>query len=174
MGYLRVRNLGKAYKRYPRKWGRFAEWVGLGMHHETLWVLRDVSFDIRAGEAVGIISANGAGKSTLLKLITGTVRPTTGAYETGGRIAALLELGIGFRPVITGRQNVYMAGHLLGLPGDRITALMGDIEGFAEIRGLHRSAGSYLFERDAGPPRLQRRNRGAPRYPDHRRGTVRR
>jgi lipopolysaccharide transport system ATP-binding protein len=133
MGHLRVRNLGKAYKRYPRKWGRLAEWVGLGVRHELNWVLRDVSFDIAPGEAVGIVGSNGAGKSTLLKLISGTIRPTTGAFEAGGRISALLELGIGFHPEFTGRQNVFMAGHILGISGERIAALMPSIEDFAEI-----------------------------------------
>jgi homopolymeric O-antigen transport system ATP-binding protein len=133
MGYLRVRGLGKAYKRYPKKWGRLAEWVGFGRRHDLNWVLRDVSFDVAPGEAVGIIGANGAGKSTLLKLITGTIRPTTGAFEAGGRVAALLELGIGFHPEFTGRQNVFMAGHILGIPSHQITSLMGAIEAFAEI-----------------------------------------
>jgi lipopolysaccharide transport system ATP-binding protein len=139
MGHLRVRNLGKAYKRYPQKWGRLAEWAGLGIRHELTWVLRDVSFDVSPGEAVGIIGSNGAGKSTLLKLVTGTVRPTAGAFEAGGRVAALLELGIGFHPEFTGRQNVFMAGHILGIPSERITALMGEIEAFAEI-------GEYIDE----------------------------
>ena len=133
MGHVRARGLGKAYRRYPRKWGRAAEWVGLGAQHQLAWVLRDVSFDIAPGEAVGVVGANGAGKSTLLKLITGTVRPTAGAYETGGRIAALLELGIGFHPDFTGRQNTYMAGNILGISRDRIESLMGAIEDFAEI-----------------------------------------
>src|SRR5258705_7618552 len=128
MGYLRVRDLGKAYKRYSHKWGRFAEWVGLGPHHELNWVLRDVSFDIAQGEAVGIVGANGAGKSTLLKLLTGTIRPTTGAFETGGGVAAVLELAIGFPPELTGHQNVHIAGHILGLSGGRITALLSEIE----------------------------------------------
>ena len=133
MGHLSVRGLGKAYRQYAQKSGRLAEWVGLGRRHELKWVLRDISFDVAPGEAVGIVGANGAGKSTLLKLITGTIRPTTGAYEAGGRIAALLELGIGFHPDFTGRQNVYMAGHILGIPAGRIDALMAEIEAFAEI-----------------------------------------
>ena len=133
MGHVRVRELGKAYRRYARKWGRLAEWMGLGVHHELGWVLRDLSFDVAPGEAVGIVGANGAGKSTLLKIVTGTVRPTTGRFETGGRIAALLELGIGFHPEFTGRENVYMAGNILGISGDRISGLMHAIEDFAEI-----------------------------------------
>ena len=133
MGHLRVRDLGKAYKRYPHKWGRLAEWAGLGVRHELNWVLRDVTFEVSPGEAVGIVGANGAGKSTLLKIVSGTVRPTTGAFEAAGRIAALLELGIGFHPEFTGRQNVFMAGHVLGLPSEQIVALMGQIEAFAEI-----------------------------------------
>jgi len=133
MGHLRVRNLGKAYKRYPKKSGRLAEWMGLGQRHELAWVLRDVSFDVAAGEAVGVVGANGAGKSTLLKLISGTTRATTGTYEIGGRVAALLELGIGFHPEFSGRQNVYMASHILGLSSDRIESLMPEIERFAEI-----------------------------------------
>lgn len=133
MGYLRVRDLGKAYKRYGTKWGRLAEWFGGGTRHELQWVLRGVNFDINAGEAVGIVGANGAGKSTLLKLISGTIQPTTGAYELNGRVAALLELGIGFHPEFTGRQNVVMAAHLRGIATERIDALMESIEAFSEI-----------------------------------------
>jgi lipopolysaccharide transport system ATP-binding protein len=133
MGFLRVRGLGKAYKRYARKSGRLREWFGAGSQHELTWVLRDVSFDISPGEAVGVVGANGAGKSTLLKIIAQTVRPTTGAFELGGRVAALLELGIGFHPEFTGRENVFMAGHLLGIATDDLRRLMGPIEEFAEI-----------------------------------------
>lgn len=133
MGHIRVRNIGKAYKRYPRKWGRFAEWLGAGSHHELRWALRDVTFDVSPGEAVGIIGFNGAGKSTLLKIICGTTRATTGNVEVGGRIAALLELGIGFHPDFTGRQNAYMAGQLRGFGTAELDARMRDIEEFAGI-----------------------------------------
>ncbi len=133
MGHLRIKNVSKAYKRYPRKMGRMAEWMGLGKKHELKWVLHDVSFDVAPGEAIGIIGINGAGKSTLLKIITGTARPTSGVVEIGGRIAALLELGLGFNPDFTGRQNVYMAAQLHGIGSHEIAAKMQQIEDFAEI-----------------------------------------
>ena len=135
MGSIAVTNLGKAYKRYASQWDRFAEWVmpEASPRHELKWVLRDINFVINPGEAVGIIGMNGAGKSTLLKMITGTTQPTTGSVHVGGRLAALLELGMGFHPDFTGRQNVFMAGQLLGLPVEEITALLPEIEAFAEI-----------------------------------------
>lgn len=133
MGHLCVKNVGKAYKRYPKKLGRMAEWCGFGNHHELKWVLRDINFEVAPGEAIGIIGANGAGKSTLLKIVTGTARPTTGKVEIGGRIAALLELGLGFNPDFTGRQNVYMSAQLHGLDNNEISSKMQEIENFAEI-----------------------------------------
>jgi lipopolysaccharide transport system ATP-binding protein len=96
-------------------------------------VLRDIGFRVEPGEAVGIIGINGAGKSTLLKLITGTTQPTAGQVQITGRVAAMLELGMGFHPDFTGRQNVFMAGQLLGLDIHDIAALMPEIEAFAEI-----------------------------------------
>jgi lipopolysaccharide transport system ATP-binding protein len=135
MGAISVVNLGKAYKQYPTRWSRLAEWVlpfG-GPRHKLKWILQDINFYVAPGEAVGLIGINGAGKSTLLKLITGTTVPSTGAVHMEGRVAALLELGMGFHPDFTGRQNVYMAGQLLGLTVDEISALMPDIEAFAEI-----------------------------------------
>ena len=133
MGYLKVRNVGKAYKRYPGKWARLAEWITGREWHEKHWVLRDINFEVDPGEAVGIIGVNGAGKSTLLKIITGTTQPTTGSIDVGGHIAALLELGMGFHPDFTGRQNVYMGGQILGLFTEKISELMPEIEAFAGI-----------------------------------------
>lgn len=135
MGAITVSNLGKAYKHYPTRWSRLREWFALGkqIYHQPKWVLRDISFTIRPGEAVGIIGINGAGKSTLLKLLTGTAQPTTGSVHMVGRVAGILELGMGFHPDFTGRQNVFMAGQLLGMSGDEVSKRMPDIEAFAEI-----------------------------------------
>ncbi len=133
MSALTVTDIGKAYKRYPSKWARAWEWITRRVTHEKTWVLRDISFTVQPGEAVGIIGVNGAGKSTLLKIITGTTQPTTGSVQSHGRVAALLELGMGFHPDFTGRQNVFMAGQLLGLRQDEIAACMPSIEAFAEI-----------------------------------------
>lgn len=135
MGTITVSNLGKAYKTYPTRMSRLAEWmlpVG-GPRHTLKWVLREVSFTVSPGEAVGLIGINGAGKSTLLKLITGTTQPTTGSVWMDGSVAALLELGMGFHPDFTGRQNAYMAGQLLGMTVEQITELMPQIEAFADI-----------------------------------------
>ena len=133
MGALAVTNVGKAYKRYSGKWARAAEWVSGRARHQKTWVLKDINFAIQPGEAVGIIGVNGAGKSTLLKIITGTTQPTTGSVSVQGRVAALLELGMGFHPNFTGRQNVFMSGQLLGLKIDEIAACMPAIEAFAEV-----------------------------------------
>jgi lipopolysaccharide transport system ATP-binding protein len=135
MGTIVVSNLGKAYKQYPTRWSRLGEWLLplRGPRHKLKWVLTDISFQVAPGEAVGLIGINGAGKSTLLKLITGTTQPTTGTVHMQGRVAALLELGMGFHPDFTGRQNVYMAGQLLGMTVPEITALMPQIEDFAGI-----------------------------------------
>lgn len=133
MSYLRAHNISKAYKRYPGKWVRLAEWLSGRELHEKYWVLRDINFEVSSGEAVGIIGVNGAGKSTLLKIITGTTLPTTGNIEVGGNIAALLELGMGFHPGFTGRQNAYMNGQIRGLSTEQISGLMPEIENFAEI-----------------------------------------
>jgi lipopolysaccharide transport system ATP-binding protein len=135
MGIIRVTNLGKAYKQYPTRWSRLAEWLTPGHkpRHTLKWVLQDINFTISPGEAVGIIGINGAGKSTLLKMITGTTQPTTGSVHISGRVAALLELGMGFHPDFTGRQNALMAGQLTGLSPEQTIELMPSIEQFADI-----------------------------------------
>ena len=135
MGTITVSNLGKAYKQYPTRWSRLVEWLVpfSRIRHQLKWVLREVSFTVKPGEAVGIIGINGAGKSTLLKMITGTTQATTGSVQITGRIAAMLELGMGFHPDFTGRQNVFMSGQLLGMSVEEISRLMPEIEAFAEI-----------------------------------------
>lgn len=135
MSEIRVNGLSKAYKVYPNQWARLLEWLFpfAGRRHREHWVLTDIDLHLKAGEAVGIIGNNGAGKSTLLKLITGTIRPNRGSIEVSGRVAALLELGMGFHPDFTGRQNAMMGGQLLGLTMEEIQSLMPEIEAFAEI-----------------------------------------
>jgi lipopolysaccharide transport system ATP-binding protein len=100
MGSIAVTNLGKAYKQYPNRWSRLAEWViplSKPRHH-LHWVLQDINFTVNPGEAVGIIGINGAGKSTLLKMITGTTQPTTGSVHISGRVAALAGTRHGLPP----------------------------------------------------------------------------
>jgi len=131
---LSVQNLGKAFRSYRSEWRRFARWFGLPVTPcEEHWVLRNISFDIQPGEAIGIIGQNGAGKSTLLKMITGTLQPTEGQVQVNGRIAAILELGMGFNPELTGRQNVYHAAGLMGFSAEQTQQAMPDIEAFAEV-----------------------------------------
>jgi lipopolysaccharide transport system ATP-binding protein len=133
-GELRVSGIGKAYRHWSSEWARAFSWFGLPVRPaEENWVLRDVSFEIGPGETVGVVGQNGAGKSTLLKLITGTAQPTEGTVHRVGRIAAILELGMGFTADLTGRANVYHSAGLMGFTQAQIDAAMPDIEAFAEI-----------------------------------------
>jgi lipopolysaccharide transport system ATP-binding protein len=100
---------------------------------ETVEALRDVSFGVEEGEAFGVIGANGSGKSTLLKLVAGTAKPTSGTLEVNGRVAALLEIGAGFHPDFTGRENAYLNGSLLGLSRRDLAARLPEIEAFADL-----------------------------------------
>jgi lipopolysaccharide transport system ATP-binding protein len=135
MGKISVSGLGKSYKNYPTRGMRLAEALlpEYGPLHTSHWVLKDINFVVEPGEAIGIIGINGAGKSTLLKMLVGTIAPTEGSVSVTGKVAAMLELGMGFHPDFTGRQNVFMAGQLLGLKTHEITELMPEIEAFAEI-----------------------------------------
>ncbi|MDD2809712.1 ABC transporter ATP-binding protein [Rhodoferax sp.] len=139
MDAICIKDLGKAYRQYPTRWARLLEWLpgASGPRHTLRWVLHEVSFTVKAGEAVGIVGMNGAGKSTLLKLITGTSQATTGTVQVVGRVAALLELGMGFHPDFSGRQNAITSGQLLGISAADMQVLMPEIEAFAEI-------GSYM------------------------------
>jgi lipopolysaccharide transport system ATP-binding protein len=134
MSLLRAKDLGKAYRTYRSEWQRIGRWLGIkSAPREEHWVLQHINFDINAGEAIGIVGQNGAGKSTLLKMLTGTLQPTTGSVEVNGRIAAILELGMGFNPELTGRQNVYHAAGLMGFTAQQIDEVMSEIEAFAEV-----------------------------------------
>ena len=131
---LAVRDLGKAYRTYAGEWRRVLSWLGLPLKPTSEhWVLRHVSFQVGRGEAVGIVGQNGAGKSTLLKLVTGTARANEGGVGIGGRVAAILELGMGFSPDLSGRENCRHAAGLMGHDEDAIAAILPQIEQFAEV-----------------------------------------
>ena len=135
MEQIIVQNLGKKYKRYASQWHRLAEVLSWGYYqnHENRWALKDINFAVNQGEAVGIIGENGAGKSTLLKLLVGTTQPNEGRVQTSGRVAALLELGMGFHPDFTGRENATMSCRMAGLNNEEIKALMPEIQRFSEL-----------------------------------------
>lgn len=134
MTIMTVSGVSKRYATYKNNLQRFATWFGADITPlSEYWANRDISFEVKAGEALALIGQNGAGKSTLLKMITGTVRPTTGQIGVSGRISAILELGLGFNPEFTGRQNIYHAGGLMGFSQEELSALMPAIEDFAEI-----------------------------------------
>ena len=140
---IKVDALSKCYQIYDNPRDRLKQFVlpklqGLfgsspKKHYQEFWALKDVSFEVKKGETVGIIGRNGSGKSTLLQMICGTLCPTSGKITTYGRIAALLELGSGFNPEFTGRENVFMNASLLGLTEAEIEARFDEIAAFAEI-----------------------------------------
>jgi len=140
---IKVQNLSKCYHIYDNPRDRLKQFIAPRLQRLTwqqpkqyfreFWALKDVSFEIKKGETVGIIGRNGSGKSTLLQMICGTLNPTHGSIETNGRIAALLELGSGFNPEFTGRENVYMNASVLGLSNKEIDERFDDIVAFADI-----------------------------------------
>ncbi len=131
---LEVHNISKSFKDYKSEFKRVLSWFGAkAAIKEEHHILHDISFSIRQGEAIGIIGQNGAGKSTLLKIITGTLKPSGGSVHINGRISAILELGMGFHPDLTGRQNVYHSAGLMGFSHEEIDAVIDEIEAFAEI-----------------------------------------
>ncbi len=131
---IEVKNISKSFKDYSSEWARVFSWFGIqATPVEEHKILKHIGFSIAPGEAVGIVGQNGAGKSTLLKIITGTLKPSTGTVVINGRISAILELGMGFHPDLTGRQNVYHSAGLMGFSYDQIASAIDDLENFAEI-----------------------------------------
>ncbi len=131
---ISVQNVSKCYKRYKRPADRLKDLLLPGKAHaEEFWALRDINLDVARGETLGIIGQNGSGKSTLLQIIAGTLTPTTGEVKVKGRVSALLELGSGFNPEFTGRQNVFFNGQILGLSREEIEAKFDRISAFADI-----------------------------------------
>ncbi len=140
---IKVEALSKCYPIYDTPRDRLKQFVlphlqrlvGLQpkQYYRAFWALKEVSFEVKKGETVGIIGRNGSGKSTLLQIICGTLSPTSGRVQTNGRIAALLELGSGFNPEFTGRENVYLNGAVLGLSKEEIDERFDDIAAFADI-----------------------------------------
>src|SRR5690348_17354707 len=140
---IRVSNVAKRYELYPAPHDRLKQFVIPRMrralrlaprnYFQEFWALRGVSFVVRKGETVGIVGRNGSGKSTLLQIICGNLNPTSGSINTNGRVAALLELGSGFNPEFTGKENVYLNGMILGLSKIEIDDRYGDIAAFADI-----------------------------------------
>jgi ABC-type polysaccharide/polyol phosphate transport system ATPase subunit len=129
-----VQNVSKLYRLYPRPVDRLRELLpGAAPRHTDFWALRDISFQLEKGETLGIVGPNGCGKSTLLQVVSGILQPTAGRVVTRGRIAALLELGAGFNPEFTGRENVFLNGEIMGLSRPEIEKAMPSIEAFAEI-----------------------------------------
>jgi ABC-type polysaccharide/polyol phosphate transport system ATPase subunit len=140
---IQATNLSKCYQIYDRPRDRVKQFflnplqrvLGIPQSHyfQEFWALRELSFDIRKGETIGIIGRNGSGKSTLLQLICGTLNPTTGSVSTHGRISALLELGSGFNPEYTGRENIFLNGTIHGLSREEIEKKFDQIASFADI-----------------------------------------
>ena len=130
-----VENLGKCYQIYDKPRDRLLQMLyrGRRQYYREFWALRDVSFTLGQGETLGIIGRNGAGKSTLLQLVCGTLHPTTGRCSVRGRVAALLELGAGFNPEFTGKENVYLSAEVMGLTYREIDDRYEDIVHFSGI-----------------------------------------
>lgn len=131
---IEVSGVSKGYKRYSHPTDRLKEILLPGRSRaEEFWALSDINLNVARGETLGIIGQNGSGKSTLLQIIAGTLTPTQGQVRTSGRVAALLELGSGFNPEFTGRQNVFFNGQILGLSKEALTEKFERIAAFAEI-----------------------------------------
>lgn len=131
---ISVQGLSKSFRRYGRPLDRLKELVLPGRSYaDDFWALRDIDLEVYRGQTLGIVGQNGSGKSTLLQVIAGTLAPTQGSVRVGGRVSALLELGSGFNPEFTGRQNVFFNAQILGLPREAIAERFDQIAAFAGI-----------------------------------------
>src|SRR5699024_7528807 len=120
---LSVQGVGKEYKLYPSPRTRLKALLTGRATHRSHWALRDVSFELRRGECIGVIGDNGAGKSSLLKLLAGTLHPSQGSIDRVGRVTAILDLGAGFHPDFSGRDNLYFGGSLIGISHEEMALL---------------------------------------------------
>lgn len=132
---LRVQGLSKEYKLYASPRQRLKALLTGRATHTSHWALRDVSFSLRRGQCIGVVGDNGAGKSSLLKLLAGTMQPSGGSIARVGRVTAILELGAGFHPEFTGRENLYFAGSLIGIGAQQMQQLEPEIVDFSELGG---------------------------------------
>src|SRR5438477_13109635 len=132
---VEVCEVSKRFRLYHEKYTSLKErFIHLGrVPHEDFWALRDIDMQIHEGETVGLLGHNGSGKSTLLKCIAGILQPTTGSIMVRGRLAALLELGAGFQPELSGRDNIFLNASLLGLTRKEVERRFDAIVGFAEL-----------------------------------------
>ena len=131
---LKITNLQKGYKMFARKKDRFLETIFPAINRHGMFLAIDgLNLEVRKGEVLGVLGKNGAGKSTLLKMITGVVTPTSGTIETKGKISSLLELGTAFNPELTGIENIYQHGQVMGLSNEQIKEKEQEIIDFADI-----------------------------------------
>lgn len=135
MNAISVQQLGKKFKLFPSPGKRFLEYLSAGRltRHTDFWALQDITFDIPAGTTLGILGQNGSGKSTLLSVLAGVLYPSAGTFTINGKVSAILELGSGFHPEFSGRDNVYMYGSIMGLSKEEVDARYADIVKFSEL-----------------------------------------